>query len=152
MVRYSLATSIVAILSTKCASNVQAHEGDDDHNHDNIDAWSYLPVTLPTPLSDMAISVITITKDGEVGDGSSNSTIDISGEVTDANTKDGDVKTRVIITGGCDSPDGNQYVEEDWGEGFACFTLSNKVSFIYICMCICSETIVNCILLSCSIH
>ena len=39
----------------------------------------------------------------------------------------GNVKKRIIITGGCDSPDGNTFVEEDWGEGFTCFSLSNKV-------------------------
>ena len=34
---------------------------------------------------------------------------------------------RIIITGGCDSPMGNELVVADWGEGFACMSISSKV-------------------------
>ena len=61
--------------------------------------WEYLPTKIPTPLSDMGVVALT------VGDG------------------DG-AKRRIIITGGCDSEDGNVFVE---GGYFVCFSLSQKV-------------------------
>jgi len=116
MVRYNLATALLALLTTKhqtIGAHADGDHSDPDHTH-HTEAWSYLPVTIPAPLSDMAVSVITINTD--------------SGNVTE-NTfvgNDDNKKTRIIITGGCNSENGNEYVEEDWGEGFSCFSLSNK--------------------------
>mmetsp|Transcript_5871 Transcript_5871/g.9253 ORF Transcript_5871/g.9253 Transcript_5871/m.9253 type:complete len:423 (+) Transcript_5871:36-1304(+) len=99
MARYSLAASLIALL----VSNAQGHD-------DGTDAWSYLPVTVPTPLSDMSIVSLTL-------GGGNNST---EGE-------DGDeVKTRIIITGGCDSPMGNEYMEFGEDKFFDCVSLSAK--------------------------
>mmetsp|Transcript_25827 Transcript_25827/g.53932 ORF Transcript_25827/g.53932 Transcript_25827/m.53932 type:complete len:436 (-) Transcript_25827:133-1440(-) len=90
MTRFTLATSF--LLATTTTASAQ-----------NSDAWSYLTVTLPTPLSDM--SVVTLPESG--------------GDDADA------AKKRIIITGGCDSPDGNVY--KDVGGGyFECASLSDK--------------------------
>ena len=96
MARYALAASLV--LSTALPTVHAAHA--------DADAWSYLPVTVPTPLSDM--SVVSLTSGG--GGGENNAT--------------GAAKTRIIITGGCDSPEGN---EEQPGGYFECSSLTNKV-------------------------
>ncbi len=88
---------MAAALLLLTSSVVRAHEGPD------VDAWSYLPVKLDTPLSDMSLTVLS------------------------TNSTDGEVTKRIIITGGCDSEKGNEYVEADWGEGFSCFSVTNKV-------------------------
>lgn len=97
MARYALAASLV--LSTALPT---VHAG-----HADADAWSYLPVTVPTPLSDM--SVVSLTSGGGGGGGGNNSTAEAA-------------KTRIILTGGCDSPEGN----EQRGENFECGSLTNK--------------------------
>lgn len=129
MTYYRIATALLSILTVK--DQVQgSHAHTDDDNDGNLEAWSYIPATLPTALSDMAISVISISESGTVedigpGDG------DVLTNTTQAVATNGnDVKKRIIITGGCDSQDGNTFVEEDWGEGFTCFSLSNKVRII----------------------
>jgi len=77
--------------------------------HGNAGSWSYLSVTLPTPLSDMSITLLAV--EGGVGNGES------GGE---------EVTTGFIITGGCDSPNGNQ-LHADMGEDvFVCYSLSTK--------------------------
>lgn len=97
MARYSLAAAFLALLAINAAA--QAHEGDE--------AWDYIPATIPTTLSDMAVSVLTV-------GGNTNSTDAIS-------TK------RIILTGGCDSPDGNVFVDVDGvNDFFSCFSLSQK--------------------------
>lgn len=60
----------------------------------DADAWSYLPVTLPTPLSDMGVASLAV----------------------------GGNTTRLILTGGCDSPEGNV----DRGGYTECGSLTNK--------------------------
>lgn len=98
MARYSLAAAFLTLLAINAAA--QAHEGDE--------AWDYIPATIPTTLSDMAVSVLTV-------GGNTNSTDAIS-------TK------RIILTGGCDSPDGNVFVDVDGvNDFFSCFSLSQKV-------------------------
>lgn len=91
MARYPLAASFLALLNRNQVCN--AH---DDHD-ENTDAWSYLPVTLPTPLSDMSVV--------HINTNSTNS-------------------PRVVLTGGCDNPLGN---EERFEEFFECPSLTNKV-------------------------
>lgn len=91
MVRYSIAASLLAILPA-----VMAHE-----NGEHSDAWSYLTATLPSPLSDMSVAVLS------------------SGEGDDA-------KKTIVLTGGCDAPDGNVY-KDVYGGIFECASLSNKV-------------------------
>ena len=63
--------------------------------------WSYLPEEIPTPLSDMSVDMLTL---------------------------NGNTEQSIILTGGCDSADGNVYYEADWGEGFACSSVTSKVS------------------------
>ena len=93
MARYHLAAALLGLLSSTAA----AHEGGDD------EAWSYLPVSLPTPLSDMGITLL-----------ATNST--------------GEAQRRIILTGGCDSDMGNEYREFGEDEWFECASLTNKVS------------------------
>lgn len=115
MSRYSLAASFIFILT---AVKVQAQAGDD--------AWSYLPVKLPKSLSDMGISLLT---SGGGGNGTATAT---------DNDGAGSVERRIILTGGCDSPSGNEYKEYDWGEGFECTSLSSKVRYLLGCVCLVS--------------
>lgn len=96
MVRYSLAAALVMLHRPL---KVRAGAADSD-------AWSYLPVSMPTPLSDMGVVSLTL------GEGGGNST-DSNDEVA---------KTRIILTGGCDSPEGN----EERGNNFECGSLTNK--------------------------
>lgn len=93
MARYPLAAALLGLLP----SVVRGHEADDS------DAWSYLPVALPTALSDMGISLHT------------------------TNSTDGTIQKRIILTGGCDSELGNEYREFGTDEWFECSSLSNKV-------------------------
>ena len=63
------------------------------------DVWSYLDTNLPVPSSDMAIAILP------------------TGE-----------SKKIVITGGCDDPKGNIYVEDpDYGEYFTCMSLTDKV-------------------------
>lgn len=78
-----------------------------------VDPWSYLSVKLPTTLSDMAITHMTY--------GNSSATdASIDGMAT---TDTDDV---IILTGGCSSEYGNQFIENGEDEIFACTQLSKK--------------------------
>lgn len=55
---------------------------------------------IPTPLSDMSVDMLTL---------------------------NGNTEQSIILTGGCNSADGNVYFEADWGEGFACSSVTSKV-------------------------
>ena len=104
MARYSLATALLTLFTSQVHGHVDGEE-----------AWAYLPVNLPNPLSDMSIASLTV-----------------GGDHQDDEDNDGDrrhldeAKTRFVITGGCDSPDGNVYKE--WGEDswFECGSLTAK--------------------------
>ena len=81
------------------------HETDEDHDHDHYrastlsESWSYLTTDLPSSLSDADESILVF------GD-----------------------KKRIVITGGCDSPNGNEYkVSEEWGGYFECSQIVTKV-------------------------
>jgi len=104
MTRYARAASF--LLATAAAV---AADGNNNNDGRNSDAWSYLTVTLPAPLSDASIVLLPeIIPEGGGGGA--------------ATTKE---KKRIIITGGCDSPDGNVY-KDLWGGIFECASLSDK--------------------------
>merc|ERR1719253_1897360 len=65
---------------------------------------------MPTPLSDMGVVSLTLGQEGGNGTDSSDGAKEAA-------------KTRVILTGGCDSPEGN----EERGDYFECGSLTNKV-------------------------
>ena len=73
------------------------------------DPWSYLSVDIPVALSDMSITILTTTN---------NST----------NTEGDDEVKKIILTGGCVSPKGNEWL----GEVYGCLELTNKVRRIDI--------------------
>ena len=98
MSRYSLATALLSLFVI--VSTASAHEGSSGDPFGG-GAWSYLPVEMPTPLSDMSVDILSV---------------------------NGNDKESIILTGGCDSADGNVYSEADWGEGFACSSVTSKVS------------------------
>jgi len=98
MSRYSLATTLLSLFVI--VSTASAHEGSSGDPFGG-GAWSYLPVEMPTPLSDMSVDILSV---------------------------NGNDKESIILTGGCDSADGNVYFEADWGEGFACSSVTSKVS------------------------
>ena len=95
MTRYSIA--LTTLLSTTITPHVATA----------ADPWSYLSVDIPVALSDMAVTTMTYTTDG--------------GNSTTAAAAD--VKKKIILTGGCVSEKGNEYL----GEYFACLELTNKV-------------------------
>jgi hypothetical protein len=95
MSRYSLANALLYLITI--VNNARAHESTET----DYGPWSYLPVKIPTPLSDMSVDKLTL---------------------------DGNTEQSIILTGGCDSADGNVYYEADWGEGFACSSVTSKVS------------------------
>lgn len=94
MTRYSIA--LTTLLSTTITP----------HFATAADPWSYLSVDIPVALSDMAVTTMTYTTDG--------------GNSTTAEAAD--VKKKIILTGGCVSEKGNEYL----GEYFACLELTNK--------------------------
>ncbi|KAL7427631.1 hypothetical protein ACHAXH_000653 [Discostella pseudostelligera] len=97
MSRYSLATALLSLFVI--VNTASAHEGSTGGAFGG-GAWSYLPVEMPTPLSDMSVDILSV---------------------------NGNDKESIILTGGCDSADGNVYFEADWGEGFACSSVTSKV-------------------------
>ncbi len=62
MVRYSLATALLALLITK-HQTIGAHADGDhsDPDHTHTEAWSYLPVTIPTPSAEHPVPTIDAT-------------------------------------------------------------------------------------------
>lgn len=99
MPRFSLAAAFLIMLPS-AIKGAEAQEGND------ADAWAFLPATMPSPLSDMAISLLTVGGGG------------VDGKATDA-----DAKRRIVITGGCDNPEGNKLGDDGY---FSCPSLSNK--------------------------
>jgi hypothetical protein len=89
---------ILSLLSTAFA-----HESTSDHDHQFrtgtlSESWSYISTSLPTALSDADESILMF----------------------------GDTK-RIVLTGGCDSPSGNEYKESpEWGGYFECSSIVNK--------------------------
>ena len=69
------------------------------------DPWSYLSVDIPVALSDMAVSILTYTGNTSA-------------------VEDGEVTSKIVMTGGCVSEKGNEFL----GEYFACLELTDKVS------------------------
>lgn len=111
--RYSLATAFLSSLFVnKVMFSAHAHE-DEEFGGSGVDAtaWSYLPLHLPTPLSDMSVDILP------------------SSAMTAAATT---AKNSIVLAGGCDSADGNVYFEADWGEGFSCSSISSKVRRVYL--------------------
>jgi hypothetical protein len=97
MVRYN--PIILSLLTSTFA-----HEASEEHDHGLYragtlsESWSYIEVDLPTSLSDADESILMF------GD-----------------------KKRIVITGGCDSPLGNEYKESpEWGGYFECSSIVNK--------------------------
>ena len=97
MVRFN-ALAITLLTSTS------AHETTEDHDHTRDattsafnPAWSYLSTNLPTSLSDADESILMF-----------------------------GTKKRIVLTGGCDSPLGNEYKESpEWGGYFECSSVVN---------------------------
>jgi hypothetical protein len=89
MVRYLQAAA--CLLTTTVLSKVNAH--------DDTDSWSYLDISIPTPLSDHSVATM-MNDDARI----------------------------IVLTGGCDSPNGNEFVVADWGEGFDCTSITAKAS------------------------
>ena len=104
MSRYTLATALLSLFILVVVDNTRAHEGSEIDSQGG-GAWSYLPIEMPTPLSDMSVDVISL-------NGSN-------------------MEKSIILTGGCDSPDGNVFYEAEWGEGFACSSVTSKVRSYY---------------------
>jgi len=98
MTHYSFKSFIyaLAIRQTLASRKLDARKLDDGLT----DAWSYLPIDIPIPLSDMSIAVL-------------------------SHVKDDSGQKRIVITGGCDSPEGNEYKTP--GNYFECGSISNKV-------------------------
>jgi len=87
MVRYLQAAA--CLLTTTVLSKVNAH--------DDTDSWSYIDISIPTPLSDHSVATM-MNDDARI----------------------------IVLTGGCDSPNGNEFVVADWGEGFDCTSITAK--------------------------
>lgn len=83
----------------------------------DLDPWSYLSVRLPSTLSDMGITYITYGSGNSTHDGPADemATADFQGEAE-----------AIILTGGCSSPHGNQFIENGEDEFFFCAQLSKK--------------------------
>ena len=117
MNRYSIALS--ALLSSTIAA-VSAES-----------PWSYLSIGIPIALSDMAVSVVTVGDDNN--DGNNAAADDTAGvNSTTAAVVNGDdgggAKKKIVLTGGCISDKGNEWLEGEDGYGFyACLELTNKV-------------------------
>jgi hypothetical protein len=68
-------------------------------NDSTVGPWSYLPVKIPSPLASMSVDMLTL---------------------------NGNSKQSIILAGGCDSADGNVYIEDiDWA---MCPSVTSKVS------------------------
>jgi hypothetical protein len=107
MTRYSIA--LTTLLSTTLLTTPVV-----------ADPWSYLSVGIPIALSDMAVTVMTYTA---AKDGNATSTATTNGDAAAANG--GEVTKKIMLTGGCVSEKGNEFL----GEYFACLELTNKVRF-----------------------
>ena len=101
MSRYTLATALLSLFILVVVDNTRAHEGSEIDSQGG-GAWSYLPIEMPTPLSGMSVNVISL-------NGSN-------------------MEKSIILTGGCDSPDGNVVYEHEWG---VCASFSSKVRSYY---------------------
>ncbi|KAL7545581.1 hypothetical protein ACHAWF_008928 [Thalassiosira exigua] len=124
MARYALAATALLASSAALAS---AHE---DGPHDGSDAWSYLPVSLPHPMSDTAVSLMDFPADAgaDVGAGAESGTNgSTNGDANGASDGGGTTKKRIVLTGGCDSPLGNEYREFGEDEWFECGNVTSKV-------------------------
>ena len=83
----------------------------------NTDPWSYLSVRLPSTLSDMGITHISY--------GGNFTRTGPADEMASADLGQGESQA-IILTGGCSSPHGNQFMENGENEFFFCAQLSNK--------------------------
>ena len=90
--------------------------------------WSYLSIGRPIALSDMAVSVVTVGDDNKDGtDAAADDTAGVNSTAAVVNG-DGGTKKKMVLTGGCISDKGNEWLEGDDGYGFyACLELTNKV-------------------------
>ena len=84
------------------------------------DPWSYLSVRLPSTLSDMAITHAryggNTTSDGPADEMATADSQSLAQDETNV----------IILTGGCSSPHGNQFMENGEDEFFFCAQLSKK--------------------------
>lgn len=99
--------------------------------------WSYLSIGIPIALSDMAVSVVTVDDDSANGNNdAADDTAGVNSTAAVVNGGDGGTKKKIVLTGGCISDKGNEWMEGDDGYGFyACTELTNKV-----CYCLYSGT------------
>jgi len=80
--------------------------GGDDGNDVEDDSWSYLRGTaLPHPMSDASV----------------------------AKMKTHEGRSVIVLTGGCNSTNGNELVVEEWGEGFSCKNITSQVREKKLC-------------------
>ena len=93
-----------SLLLPSLLSSTLAHESPESHQHGLYRTatlsqhWSYLDTNLPTSLSDADESIVQFNN-----------------------------KKRIVLTGGCDSPLGNEYKESpEWGGYFECSSIVNK--------------------------
>ena len=84
------------------------------------DPWSFLSVKIPSTLSDMAISHASYG-----GTASDASTDEMSTADSQSTTTEGETNV-IILTGGCSSPQGNQFIENGADEFFFCAEISKK--------------------------
>ena len=90
--------------------------------------WSYLSIDIPIALSDMAVSVVTVGDDNNDGNAAADDTGVNSTTAAVVNGDGGGAKKKIVLTGGCISDKGNEWLEGDDGYGFyACLELTNKV-------------------------
>ncbi len=114
MNRYSIALS--ALLSSSTIAVVSAES-----------PWSYLSIGIPIALSDMAVSVVTVGDDNTGNTGAADDAAGVNSTTAVVNGDDG-AKKKIVLTGGCISDKGNEWLEGDDGYGFyACLELTNKV-------------------------
>mmetsp|Transcript_17444 Transcript_17444/g.28539 ORF Transcript_17444/g.28539 Transcript_17444/m.28539 type:complete len:439 (+) Transcript_17444:11-1327(+) len=85
------------------------------------DPWSFLSVRIPSSLSDMAICHASY--GGTVSDTPADA--DEMSTADSQSTTQGEIDV-IILTGGCSSPDGNQFIENGADEFFVCAQLSKK--------------------------
>lgn len=113
-----LSSSFFGRVVVQAHEETEVHDEYDDHTHEEIsrltgghgdaegggvDSWSYLDtIILPSPLSDLSIAKMTLNED----------------------------QMAIVLTGGCNSPNGNELVMEDWGEGFSCMNITSQVSTV----------------------
>ena len=91
--------------------------------------WSYLSIGIPIALSDMAVSVVTVGDDNNDGNADADDTAGVNSTTAAVVNRDGGgAKKKIVLTGGCVSDKGNEWLEGDDGYGFyACLELTNKV-------------------------